>query len=226
VTKQPAGTRRVLPRLLVGAAVVVGVAALLWLTGWGASLWEVFSDRERLQGMLRGAGALAPLVFVALLVVQAVIAPLPAPALAIVGGYGFGVVEGFLLTWLGCLIGGVISFGISRRLGRSFVAESPRAVRLDHFMEDHGAILIFVLRLIPLVSFDAISYAAGLSSIRFRAFLLATALGMVPGTFAFVFVGGSGSGSRTWAVLLGLAVLAAGAYVFQRRLFKVNSRVR
>jgi uncharacterized membrane protein YdjX (TVP38/TMEM64 family) len=73
------------------------------------------------------------------------------------------------------------------------------------------------LRLIPLVSFDAISYAAGLSSIRFRAFLLATALGMMPGTFAFVYVGGSGSGPRTWAVLLGLAVLAAGAYVFQRR---------
>jgi uncharacterized membrane protein YdjX (TVP38/TMEM64 family) len=163
---------------------------------------------------------------VVLLVVQAVVAPLPAPALAIVGGYGFGVLEGFLLTWLGSLAGGVISFALSRRFGRGFVAGSARAVRLDRFMEEHGAILIFVLRLIPLVSFDAISYAAGLSSIRFRAFLLATALGMMPGTFAFVYVGGSGSGARTWGVLLGLAVLAAGAYVFQRHFFKAGSRVR
>jgi uncharacterized membrane protein YdjX (TVP38/TMEM64 family) len=69
-------------------------------------------------------------------------------------------------------------------------------------------------------------YAAGLSSIRFRAFLLATALGMMPGTFAFVYLGGSEPGPRTWAVLLGLAVLAAGAYVFQRRFFRTGSRVR
>jgi uncharacterized membrane protein YdjX (TVP38/TMEM64 family) len=210
----------------LGAAVVVGVAALLWLSGWGAALWEVFSDRERLQGMLRGTGALAPLLFVALLVVQAVVAPLPAPALAIVGGYGFGVVEGFVLTWLGSLIGGVISFALSRRFGRRFVAESARAARLDRFVEEHGAVLIFVLRLIPLVSFDAISYAAGLSSIRFRAFLLATALGMAPGTFAFVYVGGSESGPWTWAVLLGLAVLAGVAYVFYKRFFGTPPRVR
>src|ERR687894_1262734 len=217
VTKQPAGTRRVLPRLLVGAAVVVGVAVLLWLTGWGASLWEVFSDRERLQGVIRGAGALAPLVFVALLIVQAVIAPLPAPALAIAGGYGFGVVEGYLLTWVGSLIGGVVSFGISRRFGRGLVAGSGPAERLDRFVEEHGAVLVFVLRLIPLVSFDAISYAAGLSGIGFRGFLLATALGMAPGTFAFVYLGGSEPGLGTWIVLLGLAGLAAAAYVFQRR---------
>jgi len=224
--ERPANTRKVLPRVVLGVGAVCVVVLVLWLTGWGASLWEVFSDRERLQQLLEGAGALAPLLFVALLVVQAVVAPLPAPALAIVGGYGFGVLEGFLLTWVGSLIGGVISFALSRRFGRGLVAGSARVVRLDRFMEEHGAILIFVLRLIPLVSFDAISYAAGLSSIRFRAFLLATALGMMPGTFAFVYVGGSGSGPRTWAVLLGLAVLAAGAYIFQRRFFKANSRVR
>ena len=93
-------------------------------------------------------------------------------------------------------------------------------------MEEHGAILIFVLRLIPLVSFDAISYAAGLSGIRFRAFLLATALGMMPGTFAFVYLGGSESGPWTWAVLLGLAALAGGAYVFYRRFYGAGPRVR
>lgn len=213
-------------RLLAGIIVVVGVVALFWLTGWGASLWEVFSDRERLQRVLDGAGALAPLVYLVLLIVQAVVAPLPAPALAMAGGYGFGVVEGFFLTWVGSLAGGVISFGISRRFGRGFVAGSARAVRLDHFVEEHGAVLIFVLRLIPLVSFDAISYAAGLSSIRFRGFLLATALGMLPGTFAFVYLGGSEPGLWTWAVLLGLAVLAGAAYLFQRRFLKVRPRVR
>ena len=205
---------------------MVCVAVLLWLTGWGASLWEVFSDRQRLQGMLQSAGALAPLLFLALLIFQAVIAPLPAPALAIAGGYGFGVLEGFLLTWLGSLVGGVISFGISRRFGRRFVAESRRAERFDRFVEENGAALIFLLRLIPLVSFDAVSYAAGLSSIRFGSFLLATALGMLPGTFAFVYLGGSDPGPWTWAVLLGLAAVAGAAYVLHRRSFGPGPRVR
>lgn len=218
--------KKALPRVLIGVGSVGAAVLVLVLTGWGASLWEVLSERERLQGRLEEAGALAPLLYVGFLIVQAVIAPLPAPAVAMAGGYGFGVVEGFFLTWVGSLAGGVISFGISRLFGRALVAGSPRTVRLDRFVEEHGAVLIFVLRLIPLVSFDAISYAAGLSSIRFRAFLLATALGMMPGTFAFVYLGGSEPGVRTWAVLLGLAVLAGAAYLFQRRFLRVRPRVR
>lgn len=221
-----ANARRVLRRVLLGVAAVCAVVLILVLTGWGSFIWEVFSDRERLQRVLDGAGTLAPLVYVVLLVVQAVVAPLPAPALAIAGGYGFGIIEGFFLTWAGSLLGGVISFGISRRFGRGFVAGSGPVERLDRFFEEHGAVLIFVLRLIPLVSFDAISYAAGLSSIRFRGFLLATALGMAPGTFAFVYLGSSEPGPWTWVVLLGLAVLAAVAYVFQGRFFRGRPRVR
>jgi len=162
--------RKVLPRVLVGVGVVCVVALVLVLTGWEASLWGVFSGRERVQQAIDGAGAFAPLVYLALLVFQAVIAPLPAPAVAIAGGYTFGVVEGFLLTWVGSLAGGVISFGISRFFGRGFVKGRGMTGRLDRYVEEHGVVLIFVLRLIPLVSFDALSYAAGLSGIRFRGF--------------------------------------------------------
>src|SRR3712207_6243761 len=112
------------------------------------------------------------------------------------------------------------------RFGRGLVAGSGPAERLDRFVEEHGAVLVFVLRLIPLVSFDAISYAAGLSGIRFRGFLLATALGMAPGTFAFVYLGGSDPGPWTWVVLLGLAGLAAAAYVVQRRFLGGGPRAR
>lgn len=127
--QKPVRARRLLPRVLVGGGVVCVVALVLVLTGWGALLWEVFSDRERIRQTIDGAGAFAPLVYLALLVVQAVIAPLPAPAVAIAGGYTFGVVEGFLLTWAGSLTGGVISFGVSRIFGRGLV--EGRAGRLD-----------------------------------------------------------------------------------------------
>lgn len=218
--------RNVLPRVLVGVGLLGGIALVLVLTGWGGLLWGVFSEREAVQRRIDGAGALGPVLYVVFLVVQAVVAPLPAPAVAMAGGYSFGVVEGFLLTWVGCLIGGVISFGISRLFGRDFVAGSARAARLDRYVEEHGAVLIFILRLIPLISFDAISYAAGLSGIRFRSFFAATALGMLPGTFAFVYFGGSPTGFGRWAILVGLAVLACGAYLYQRRFFGLRGRVR
>ena len=116
--------RNVLPRVLVGVGLLGGIALVLVLTGWGGLLWGVFSEREAVQRRIDGAGALGPVLYVVFLVVQAVVAPLPAPAVAMAGGYSFGVVEGFLLTWVGCLIGGVISFGISRLFGRDFVAGS------------------------------------------------------------------------------------------------------
>ncbi len=166
---------------------------------------------------MEGAGALAPAVFVLLLVAQAVLAPLPAPALAFAGGYLFGIFWGFVLTWLGALLGGVLCFWIARSLGREYVARSTRLEGLDRRVEEHGAAIVFVLRLIPVVSFDVISYAAGLTGLFFGRFFAATALGMAPGTFVFVYLGGAPPGPSLYAALGGLAVLALGAYVYYRR---------
>lgn len=218
--------RGLVRKALLGSATLLTALLVAWATGLGPFLWELFSDKERIQRAVDGAGVWAPLAYLGFVVAQAVVAPLPAPAVAVVGGYTFGMAEGFVLTWLGSLMGGVMSFGISRLFGRRFVAASERAKRLDRYVDEHGAVVVFVLRLIPLVSFDAISYAAGLSSLRFRSFLLATALGMVPGTFAFVYLGSARFGVGGWGVLLGLAALASAAYLYQRHALRVRRRVR
>ncbi len=83
---------------LVGASVIVAAALALWWTGAWEYVWGLFSDRERLRQAVEGAGPLAPAMFVLLLVAQAVLAPLPAPALAFAGGYLFGTFWGFVLT--------------------------------------------------------------------------------------------------------------------------------
>ncbi len=218
--------RTLASRALVGVVLVVVVFLLLWLTGWGEDLWGLFSEREHLQRAVDDAGLLAPVVYVAFLVLQAVLAPLPAPALAMGAGYSFGIYQGFLLTWFGALLGGVISFWIARWLGRDLVAGTERMQRLDRYVDQHGAITIFVLRLLPLVSFDVISYAAGLSSISFWRFLLATALGMLPGTLAFVYLGGASSTTGFALALVGLSILGTAAYLYQRRKLKLRRRVR
>ena len=160
----------VLAKVLVGAAVVGAAGLVLWWTGGWQPLWGLFSDRERLQRTVESAGVLAPAVFVLLLVAQAVLAPLPAPAVAAAGHYIFGTLDGFFLTWLGALLGGVLSLFLSRAFGREYVTRSERLKGLDRLVEEHGAILIFVLRLVPVISFDAISYAADLTGISFWRF--------------------------------------------------------
>ncbi len=202
---------------LAGVAVVGIVGLVLWWTGGWQLLWEFFSDRERLQRAVESSGSLAPAVFVLLLVAQAVLAPLPAPAMAAAGGYLFGTAAGFFLTWLGVLLGGTLSFGISRLFGRRFVVHNERLEGLDRQLEEHGAIVIFVLRLVPLFSFDIISYVAGLSGIPFWRFFAATALGMAPGTFVFVYLGSASPRPGLYAALGSLAVLAMAAYVYYRR---------
>lgn len=202
---------------LAAAAVLGAAALLLWWAAGGGMWWELFSDRQRLRGVIGEADPWAPILFVSLLVVQAVLAPLPAPALAAAGGYLFGTVEGFLLTWAGALVGGMLCFALSRALGRDFVRRSTRLEGLDRYVEEHGAILVFVLRLIPLISFDAISYAAGLTGISFWRFLIATALGAAPGTFVFVYLGGASPEPGLYAAFIGLAILAVAAYAVFRR---------
>jgi uncharacterized membrane protein YdjX (TVP38/TMEM64 family) len=205
-------------KALAVATVAVAAVLILWWTGTWEYLWELFSDRERLQQTVEGAGPLAPVVYVLFLAAQAVVAPLPAPALAFAGGYVFGTAGGFVLTWLGVLLGGTICFWLSRLFGRGFVESSDRAKKLDRHVEEHGGIMIFVLRLIPLISFDAISYAAGLTCISFWRFFLATALGAAPGTFVFVYLGGAPPGPGLYAALGALAVVAVAAYAYYRRL--------
>ncbi len=204
-------------RLVLATAVVAAGLVLSWVVG-GPEWWELLSDRERVRQAVENFGPMAPVVYVSLLVAQAVLAPLPAPAVAAAGGYTFGTLAGFVLTWLGVLLGGALCFWISRLFGREYVARSDRLKGLDRRVEEHGAIIVFVLRLIPLVSFDAISYAAGLTGISFPRFLLATALGSAPGTFVFVYLGGVPPGAGLYAALGGLAFLAVVAYVVSRRL--------
>lgn len=98
------------------------------------------------------------------------------------------------------------------------MVRNARLKGIDLRVEEHGAVVIFALRLIPLISFDAISYAAGLSGISFWRFFGASALGSALGTFVFVYLGGTSMGAGVYAALGGLAILAAAAYAYYRRL--------
>lgn len=150
------------------------------------------SDLAALRAYLLGFGFWAPLVSAGLMVLQAIVAPIPGFMLGVVNGLLFGVVWGTLLTWGSALLAASVCYMLTsicrHTLFERFV--SRNAFAAGHRLFDrYGIYAIIVARLIPVVSFDAISYGAGLIGVRFGTFLAATAIGSLPGIVFFVLIG-------------------------------------
>src|SRR5881398_1966179 len=107
---------------LAGAAVVLTVA--------GVSVDLTHLDAARIADRVRASGALGPLTLIALLVAQAVVAPLPSPPLLMAAGYVYGPWVGFGIGWVGLLLGASACFGLARALGRPFTERFVRTQRL------------------------------------------------------------------------------------------------
>lgn len=139
---------------------------------------------DEFETILRKAGPLAPLLFMTAMAVGVVVLPIPTSPLTILGTFFFGPVRGSLFTLIGATIGAVVAFHIARFFLRDAIAR-----RLEHsalyktFRGKRGGPLawaVFLTRLMPQVSFDIISYAAGLTDLPLWLFVLATFTGMMP----------------------------------------------
>ncbi|MBI2197645.1 MAG: TVP38/TMEM64 family protein [Candidatus Rokubacteria bacterium] len=208
-------------RVLLALALAGGVVALvLALRGGPPEAVRVLArgDIAGLRVYVLSFGAWAPLVSAGLMMLQAVIAPLPASAITYVNGLIFGAWWGGLLSWGSALGAAALCFGLSRILGRPAVGRlvSPRALEWsDAFFARFGSYAVLIGRLIPVVSFDVVSYGAGLTAMSFAGFLVATAVGMVPATLVYSYLGhlgGSSGQAVLWTLgtltLLGVLVLA------------------
>lgn len=149
-------------------------------------------DVAGLRDYILSFGLWAPVASVLLMVLQALAAPLPSFLITFANGLAFGTFWGWTLSLAGHVLAAVVCFWISRGLGRGPVEVLVGKVGLesaDRWFARWGLYAVFVGRLVPGVSFDVISYAAGLTRMRFRSFLLATALGIAPQTFLYSYLG-------------------------------------
>lgn len=148
-------------------------------------------DGHAVGEYLLSFGVWAPIASLFLMVLQAVAAPVPAIFVAFANGLAFGVVGGGLLTIAGQTLAAALCFGISRALGRGPVEALAGRFGLaatDSWFNRWGARGVLLLRLVPGISFDVISYGAGLTSVRFGPFLVATAIGVAPQAFLYAYL--------------------------------------
>ena len=149
-------------------------------------------DTQVLRDYILSYGAWAPAVSATLMVLQALAAFVPSFLLGLANGLAFGAFWGGMLSLVSAALAAAISFGIARVLGRAPIEAlvgRESLGRADGWFERHGAYAVLVARLIPVVSFDAISYAAGLTKMGFWRFLGATTIGMAPATFIYSYLG-------------------------------------
>jgi uncharacterized membrane protein YdjX (TVP38/TMEM64 family) len=171
---------------------------------------------ELLRDYLLSYGFWAPLVSALLMVFQSVIAPLPAFVITFTNGLLFGMWWGALLSWSSAMVGAAVCFYLARLFGRPLVEKMVGEASLDFadsFFKRYGKYAVFLARLIPVISFDVISYASGLTAMGFWEFFIATGLGQLPATLVYSYLGQSLTGTIKiifWAFVIVIAFLVVG----------------
>ena len=169
---------------------------------WGATVaialivvwWAGREIAPRLLGIvarIRDLGAIAPIAFV-LVYSVAVVALIPASLLTIAAGAVFGLLRGTLYALTGAIIGSTAAFLLGRHAFRRIVsrrlATMPRFSAVERAVSTQGRRIVFFLRLSPLVPFNFLNYALGLTTISLTDFLVAS-VGMIPGTMVYAYGG-------------------------------------
>lgn len=187
----------VIDMALISTCLAAAVILYLFVPGFKLSVDRgagilAQADIEAMRAYLKGFGVWAPIVSMGLMVFQALISPLPAFVITFANAWVFGWFWGAVYSWSGAMIGATVCYWIAKILGRPAVEKmvGGRSLQItDRFFEEYGSHTVMIARLIPVVPFDIISYAAGLTSMGFWLFFWATGIGQLPATIIYSLLG-------------------------------------
>ena len=214
-------------------AIVAGVSGLIvaccaWLVWTNAPAYQflarLYVDKHFLKRTLREWGVLAPVIFILLQALQVIISPIPGEATGILGSYLFGQGLGLVYSTIGLTLGSVMSFGIGRWLGAHYVKNLVSAEtwnRLGFIVEAEGAVLCFIIYLIPGLPKDIACYLFGISPMPLWIFALVSGVGRIPGTWVLSAQGAHTAAGNYFQVILISAVAVAAAlplYYYRHRI--------
>jgi uncharacterized membrane protein YdjX (TVP38/TMEM64 family) len=220
-----------LNRSLSGLRIVALVAFLLVL---GVSAWWLLAPLSRIglemtiEGtvqLIRAWGGWGVAVSIGLMVIHSFV-PFPAEILACANGMIYGPVWGTVVTWIGAMLGASVAFGLARSLGRPFVQrmlKEAQREKLTLWSRDRGGIALLVARLIPVIAFNLINYAAALTEISWWTFLWATGIGILPLTVLSAVLGDRMLTMPLWGWLL-LGAVAILTWLWLERRWHVAQR--
>jgi uncharacterized membrane protein YdjX (TVP38/TMEM64 family) len=196
-------------KLLAVFALLALLAATYWLLHESGALATIL-DRAELRNHIARLGAWGPLLVIGLMVLAIMVSPIPSAPIAMAAGAAYGHVWGTLYVLLGAEVGALAAFGMARWLGgetlRRWFGEQLSLGLLGSQNALMGMVLLS--RLLPFISFDIVSYAAGLTPLTWWRFALATLIGIVPASFLLAHFGGEMATGESDQIMI--SVLALG----------------
>ena len=160
---------------------------LLIEVGW----LDILKNKDKLLILVKELGLIGPVAIICLIAIAIIITPVPSAPIALVSGALYGHTFGTIYVVIGALSGALLAFMISRKLGYDYLNR-----KLHHRMpvkivgsQNTLMMIVFVTRLAPFISFDVISYAAGLTKLTVGRFIIATLMGIIPISFILAHLG-------------------------------------
>ncbi|WP_016951096.1 TVP38/TMEM64 family protein [Anabaena sp. PCC 7108] len=174
----------------IGVFLIIGICIIA--TGLAVYLLGGV-EPEQIQAWLKSAGIWAPIIYIFLYVVATMLV-LPSTALNLTGGAIFGPVLGIIWTSIAAMIAAIVSFVFTRTIGREAIAKrlAGKWQAMDAEVRRGGVFYMFAIRLVAIMPYGLVNFAAGLTSVSFKDYVLGTALGTVPGILPFVLLGSYG----------------------------------
>ena len=191
-------------------AVFIGLALVMLFGTVLLNLSDIsLPTPNEMSNWLNSLGIWGPMAVIGLMVLHSFV-PFPAELLAVCAGAVFGTVLGAALVWVGAMLGGSAAFFLSRVLGRDAVRNwlsIGQVIVLDRWTNDQGVKMLLMSRLIPIISFNIVNYAVGLTRVRVWTFLWTMGIGILPVTLLSTYMG-SQMKTLDWPALLAVSVVA------------------
>lgn len=215
---------------LVALLLISAGCILLYLfrdvvSDWLVDAFRFFKSKEQVRDWIMSFGAAAPLVFIGIQAMQVVFAPIPGEATGFLGGFLFGIAPGFLYSTLGLTIGSTLAFLLGRWLEIHFVEKVVSRQNLEKFdfiIKKQGALIAFLLFLIPGFPKDYLCFILGLSKMPFRVFIVINIIGRMPGTLMLTLQGANiyKGNYISFYILLGIFLVAGIlVYIYKESLY-------
>jgi len=225
------------PLLLQGRTIAAIIGVFVLIVGGYFLAARIFGfslelDAEPFRNWVEGFGVFGPIIFIAVMAASVLFAPIPNVPVFAAAGLAWGPVLGTVYSMIGLLIGSSMAFFMARKLGRRWLPRligKRNAERMDGLADSMGGRVLFLARMLPVINFDWLSFFAGVTSISYRTFFVASALGMIVPTTAAVVAGdGLGRDLRITAAAigawLGTVALTAAFYWWRRRRYLARKR--
>lgn len=217
-------------KLSLLAVILIGIPLYIWF--FQHQLIDDFSSIKDMKAWLMEYSGISALVYLGAQILQIIICIIPGQALQFTAGYIYGFWLGLILSIIGAILGSIVVYYIARFLGKDavhiFFGERKVTEAIDQMNSRKGLVITFIIFLIPGIPKDICSYAAGISDIKLKPYLIVSLIARIPGMAGSLLIGHQiGAGGYTSAIIISAiaVVLFVLGMFFRKQIIELVNRV-